>query len=161
MVIGTMALNAVNERLLVMALAFTIFAYISLRLARPNLVLREAAAMRAAAPVGLAAGILQGATGISSPVLVTFVHSMRLNYRSHVFALSALFFTLTGLQVVALSVTGILRVEWVGEGIFALLPVAVAMPLGQRVGARMNGATFDRMILAFLAVIGAVLLVDW
>jgi uncharacterized protein len=161
MVIGTVALATVEERLLVLTLGLMIFAYLALRFIRPEFALDRDTAKRIAAPVGLAAGISQGATGISAPIIVTFVHAMRLNYGSHVFILSGVFLLSTVVQAATLIGTGILKWNWVGEGIFALLPVAVAMPLGQRVGARMNNVIFDKVILVFLAVIGVLLVGGW
>jgi len=160
MAAGTYALTAVDERLLVLALAGVIFAYVGLRLLRPDFVLGPQTAARIACPVGFAAGALQGATGISAPVAATYVHAMRLEHGAHVYALSWLFLAVTAMQVVALGAAGILRWEWLAEGVFALLPVALAMPLGHRLAARLDRRIFDRVILAMLAVIGLYLALD-
>ena len=155
--IGTTGLVFLNERLLVLMLACTIFAYVALRLTRPDFTLSAKAAMRISAPVGLIAGVFQGATGISSPVAVTYVHAMRLHYKAHVFALSVIFFCFTLAQIPALVAVGILQGHWLIEGMIALLPVALFLPLGQKVGAIIDQATFDRLILIFIAFIGVVL----
>lgn len=155
--IGTAGLALVEERFLVGVLAGTILAYIALRLLRPDFTLSAASALWLSAPMGLVAGMLQGATGISSPVAATYVHAMRLKYRAHVFALSAIFFASTVAQVPALAAAGILQVKWLLEGLIALIPVALFLPLGQKVGAYIDPSVFDKVILAFLAIIGVIL----
>ncbi len=158
--IGTAGLALLNERLLVLVLACTIFVYVALRLARPDFTLGAKGAMRLSAPVGLIAGVFQGATGISSPVAATYVHAMRPHYRAHVFALSAIFFASTVAQVPALASAGILQGQWLIEGMVALLPVALFLPLGQKVGGLIDQVIFDRLILVFLLVIAVVLIVQ-
>jgi uncharacterized membrane protein YfcA len=155
---GTWVLTRLDERSLSMALGTILLAYVAFRLLRPGLVLSTGAGRRAALPVGVAAGLLQGSTGISSPFVATFIHAMSLGYAAHVFAVSAVFLMLSVVQFPALVVSGILRWEWLLEGLFALLPILGFMPVGQRLGARISRAAFDRLILAFLALIGAKLL---
>jgi uncharacterized membrane protein YfcA len=157
MAIGTAGLATLNERLLVLVLAGVIFLYVGLRLTRPDIVLGQSMAMKLSLFVGVLAGALQGATGISSPIAATYVHAMRLSYGAHVFALSVVFLVATVAQLPALAVAGILQWRWIGEGVFALLPVVCFLPLGQKLGAYIDQALFDRVILIFLAIIGTTL----
>ena len=152
---GTWVLIWLDERTLSIALGVILLGYVALRLLRPGMVLEADIGRRAAAPAGLAAGLLQGSTGISSPVVATFIHAMSLGFAPHVFAVSVVFLMLSATQFPALIISGILRWEWLLEGLFALLPILCFMPLGQRLGARISRAAFDRLILGFLAVIGA------
>jgi uncharacterized membrane protein YfcA len=153
--IGTWVLIEIDEQILGMAVGGILLAYVVLSLSRPDLVLGANTARRAATPVGLAAGILQGATGISSPAVVTFIHAMRLGYASHVFAVSAVFLMLSAAHLPALIATGVLQWEWLLEGLFALVPIVCLMPLGQWIGSKVSRASFDRLILTFLCVMGA------
>jgi uncharacterized membrane protein YfcA len=152
--VGTLALVRLDERILSMALGLLLLGYVALRLLRPGLVLDAAAGQRAAVPAGFAAGVLQGSTGISSPVVVTFIHAMGFGYAPHVFAVSTAFLMMSVAQFPALFVSGVLRAEWLLEGVIAVLPILGLVHVGQRLGSRISRTAFDRLILAFLAFIG-------
>src|SRR5690606_6108941 len=93
-------------------------------------------------------------TGISAPIGVTFIHAMRLPREPLVFAISAMFLVLALVQAPALWVAGVLRPEWLLQGVFALLPTFLFMPVGQWLASKLSAEAFDRMILIFLGVIG-------
>ncbi len=152
--LGTWVLTRLDEGVLSTGLGVVLLGYVALRLLRPDTALGSEGGRRAALPAGLAAGILQGSTGLSSPVVVTFIHAMRLGYAPHVFAVSLVFLMLSAAQLPALVVSGILRADWLLEGLFAMLPVLCFMPVGQWVGTRISRTAFDRLILALLALMG-------
>ncbi len=158
--VGTWMLTALPERWLAMALGLILLAYLALRLARPDLKIGMEAGRRAAGPLGLGAGLLQGATGISAPLGVTFIHAMRLHRPAHVGAVSAMFLALAVMQLPALAVAGLITAERLAQGLFALLPILIFMPVGQWLARRLSVAAFDRMILIFLGLIGLKLLFD-
>lgn len=153
--IGTWALDALPERSLLFGLGLILAGYVVLRLARPGAMVPAALAVRLAAPVGMAAGALQGATGISAPIGVTFIHAMRLERPAHVFAVSTMFLGFAAVQLPAAAIAGIYQPAWFAQGVYALLPVLVFMPLGDLLGRRFSREAFDRLILVFLALMGA------
>ncbi len=155
---GTWLLVSLPERQLMIGLGVMLFAYLALRLARPSFAVAASTGRRLALPVGIAGGILQGATGIASPVAVTFIHAMRLDRKAHLYAVSVLFLGFGILQLVALVLAGVMQPQWLLEGMLALVPILAAMPVGQWLAARLSAAAFDRMIMIFLAVLGAKLL---
>ena len=65
-------------------------------------------AARVAPVVGLVSGFLQGATGISAPVSLTFMSALGFNRPQFVFAVSTLFVSFSAVQVPSLVATGIL-----------------------------------------------------
>jgi uncharacterized membrane protein YfcA len=132
--------------------------YVVLRLVRPSWSVGERAARTAAIPAGASAGVLQGATGISAPVGVTFIHAMRLGRDAHVYAVSAMFLLFAVVQMLALAGSGVMEPEWYLQGVFALVPVGLFMPLGQWLGGKLSAVAFDRLILVFLGVMGIKLL---
>jgi uncharacterized membrane protein YfcA len=152
--IGTWALTALPERILVLALGILLLAYVAMRLARPHWLLSPELASRLGPLAGTGAGILQGATGISSPIGVTFIHAMNLDRLAHVFAVSAMFLLFSLVQLPSLWLAGVMRVEWMVQGLLALVPILLFMPLGQWVSGKLSRAAFDRMILIFLGIIG-------
>ena len=44
--------------------------------------------------------------------------------------------------------------QWLIEGVMALLPILIFMPLGQAIASKLSRKAFDRMILIFLGLIG-------
>ncbi len=159
-VVGTWVLTALPERTLSLALGLLLLGYLLLRVLRPGLAIGPEAALRAAVPVGFGAGVLQGAAGISAPVGVTFIHAMRLGRQPHVAAVSAMFLSMAVVQLPALTMAGLITGERLLQGIFALLPTVLFMPVGQWLGRRMSVAVFDRAILLFLGLIGLKLVFD-
>lgn len=156
--IGVWALTMVPDRGLSAILGMLLFAYIALRFGKPEFRIGEAAAVALAWPAGFVAGILQGATGISAPVGLTFIHALRLERRAHVAAVSTMFLVLVALQVPALAVAGILDRERFIQSALAILPAVAAMPVGTYFSSRLSQTAFDRVILTLLGVIGIELL---
>ncbi|MCD7058397.1 sulfite exporter TauE/SafE family protein [Pelagibacterium xiamenense] len=152
--IGTWLLDSVPERGLTLALGLLLVGYVIFRLARPSFIVEGRGAYYGAYPAGLGAGVLHGATGISAPIGVTFIHAMRFERGPHVYAVSAMFLVLVCTQGPALWVAGIMQPEWVLQGTLALVPIAVCMPIGQWLASKLSARAFDRLILAFLGVIG-------
>jgi uncharacterized membrane protein YfcA len=157
-VLGTWLLAALPEKALALALAVLLIAYVVLRLRRPDLSLTRRRGRRLAPGMGAAAGLLQGATGISSPIAVTFIHGMRLSRTAHVGAVSAVFLALGIVHVPALAAAGILDGPRLLQGLFAILPALALMPLGAWLASRLSQKAFDRVILGLLGVIAAELL---
>lgn len=156
--IGTWLLTAVPERGLSLALGLLIVAYVGLQVVHADFRLSGEAGRGLAPVAGIAAGMLQGATGISSPIGVTFVHSMRLEREAHVFAVSAMFLLFSLTQLPALAVAGIMSWSHLVEGAIALVPVLALMPLGAWLGRALSRRTFDRAILALLAILAVELI---
>jgi len=148
--VGTWLIVSVPERALSLALALIVLVYIVLRLANPHLTMSRVLGRRLAPGVGFGAGVLQGATGISSPINVTFIHAMRLGRPAHVFAVSTTFLLYSLVQALALALAGVLTPAVALEGGLAVLPALATMPLGNWLAGRVSQATFDRLVLVLL-----------
>ena len=153
-VLGTWLLTNLPERWLVLGLGSILLGYVGLRIFKPRIVLSPAAAKRFGPLAGAGGGVLQGATGISAPIGVTFIHSMSLERSAHVFAVSAMFLVYGLTQLPAMWLAGILSIEWLGQGVLALVPILAFMPVGQFLASKLSRRAFDLLILGFLAVIG-------
>jgi uncharacterized protein len=149
--IGTLILVSLPEAWLELALAAMLIAYIALRLLSPEISLSPGTARRGAAPTGLAAGILHGATGISGPIGITFFHAQRPDRPRFIFATGAMFAAFTLVQVPMLGATGILGWEALTAGIVSLPAVAFGLWLGNRLARRVDQRLFDRLVLVVLA----------
>ena len=156
-VIGTFALEGLDGRILSAVLAAIIVVYVVLSLTRPGFHFPPRVTRIASPPVGIAAGGLQGATGISGPLLSTYLHGFGLRPRTYVFALSALFFGFALVQTVALFGVGLYTGNRLLESLLALIPIAVALPLGSWAARRISVTTFNRAVLVLLLVSAAAL----
>lgn len=151
-VVGTMLLKSLDARILSGILAAVIVTYIVLATLRPGFTFSPRVTRVASPPVGVAAGGLQGATGISGPLLSTYLHGFGLPPRAYVFAISSLFFAFSVVQTTTLFAVGLYTPARLGESLLALLPIAVALPLGSHTARRLSAGTFRRVILVLLAV---------
>ena len=81
-------------------------------------------------PVGLVAGGLQGSTGISGPLLTTYLHGYQLLPRAYVFSLAVLFFVGAVVQTVTLAALGLYTDTWLIESLLTLIPIVAFLPVG-------------------------------
>ena len=151
--IGTVALATLSDAVLTGTVAALTLAYVAFRLARPDWVLPMALARRIVLPVAGAAGVLQGAAGISAPVSVTFLSALRLERAVFVGTISVVCTGMTVAQVPALAARGRLTWDRLGISLLACIPLFAGMPLGERLGRALGQKTFDRIIIALLVVI--------
>lgn len=156
---GTWLLGNLPERYLIFSLGIVLLVYFVLKIKNPHFSIAPTVAQKLAPITGVGTGILQGATGISAPVGVTFIHAMGLDRRVHVYAVSAMFLLLGFIHLPALFISGIMKPDWMLEALLALIPIAIFMPLGQRVAGKLSRKAFDRMILIFLGLMGVKMVV--
>jgi uncharacterized protein len=149
-VAGTWLLTALDPRLLSGVLATIILVYVVVKTTRPELELAPATTRRLSPPVGLAAGTLQGATGISGPLVTTWLHSYRLEPPVYVVSLVTLFQVFGTVQAVTMAGLGLFTPSRLLESLFALIPMAILMPIGARMATRMSVRTFDGWVLLLL-----------
>lgn len=155
---GTFLLAALPERVLVISVALAVVVYVGLRLARPGFRLSDAAARRIVWPVALGSGLLQGASGISGPLTISFLNAMRLERPAFIALIAACFIAMAGVQVVTLFATGLLSVPLLGLSITALVPVLLFMPLGAWLARKLSADAFDKLVLILLSGLAARLL---
>ena len=157
---GTWLLTTLPTNLLSLGLGGTTLLYIAVRLFRPELMIGPTAARRWAPVAGVLAGGLQGATGVSAPVSVTFINGMRLSRPQFVLTVSTLFLAFVLTQIPALTLAGVLTSERALFSAAALFPVAAGMPIGGWAARRLSPQAFDRLILVLLAGIAMKLFWD-
>jgi hypothetical protein len=153
--LGTLLLATAPARALTLLVAAAVVLYIGLRLARPDFRLAEGPARRAVAPVGVVAGILQGAAGISAPVSVSFLNAMRLERNTFIATISAFFVAMGLVQLPTLFAAGLLTLPLLGMSAAALVPLFLFMPVGAWAARHLSPRGFDRLVLALLAVLAA------
>jgi hypothetical protein len=157
-VLGVFLLVSIDDRWLSLAVALIVIVYIIWYLSNPSFQLAERAAQRLSAPVGFVTGILQGATGISAPVLATYLHSLKLPRTSFIIAVTIPFAVLGAVQIASLAAVGAYDSELVLAGAIAIIPAMLALPLGSRVGEQVSQQTFQILVLVLLGATAARLL---
>lgn len=150
-VAGTVLLQRLPSRALSGVLAAVIVVYIVVATLHPGLTFSPRATRIASPPVGLVSGAMQGSTGISGPLLSTYLHGYQLAPRAYVFSLSVLFFVGALVQAIALAALGLYSSSRLSESLLALIPIALTLPLGSRAARRLSPRAFQRVVLVLLA----------
>lgn len=151
--VGSVMLASLPPDALLIGVALAVFAYIGFRLAMPDWILGLTPAIRLTPPVAAAAGVLQGATGLAAPVILTFFNAMQLARPVFIATISISFGLMALAQIPPLWFFGILTPERAVMSTAAVLPLLLAMPLGAYAARHVPARVFDRMILALLALI--------
>jgi len=159
-VVGTIALVRLPEEPLLIVLALAIGVFVVNFFRRPDLAIDPRTATRWAPAIGTVTGLLQGAIGVSGPVVATWVHAYRLPARVFVHSVTFIFGVTGAVQIVVLALQGQFTGERLVGAAAAAAPVALVTPLGVRVRDRLAGPTFERVVLAVLLVSAASLVVD-
>jgi uncharacterized protein len=154
-VAGTTLLTTLDDRILSLALASVIGLYVVVFLANPNFSLRRSVTYYISPPVGLAAGLLQGSTGVSGPLLSTYLHAFRLDKETYILSITTLFMVFSVVQTVALAVLGLYSAGRLGESLLALVPIMIMLGIGTRLTQKLSRRGFDLTILALLIASGA------
>lgn len=154
-VIGTAVLKALDPRWLSLALAGVIVLYLTVRMAKPGFALPDRVTRLTTPPVGLAAGVLQGSTGISGPMLTAYLHGMRLTKQVFVVSLVTMFLTMAVVQAIALAGLGLYDWSRLGQSVLALVPIMIVLRAGARYADRLSSWRFDRWITILLVAFAA------
>lgn len=155
-VIGTLGLAVLDPAILSLALASMGALYVTLYLVKVEVRLPPRVTRIASPPLGLFAGLMQGSTGVSGPLLTTYLAAYRLQRGPFIFSLVTLFNIFAVAQVVALFGVGLYTPTRIIESLLALIPMAIMLPLGARYSARLSQHRFD---LYLVILIGASVLV--
>jgi len=153
--LGTVLLALLSSDMLLLTVALVVLIYISFRLAHPHWQLDMTWANRLVVPMGALGGILQGAAGISAPISITFLNSIRLDRPQFIATISLFFFGVGFFQLPLQIWYGIMDWERFVQSCIAVLPLTVFMPVGAIIGRRLSPAVFDRIILVLLASLSA------
>ena len=158
---GTAVLVSLPVQWASLALGALLFVYCLARLVnRDRMNLGPAAARRLAPVAGAAAGLLHGATGISSPIGGAFLQAMNMTRSQYMLALSSMLLLFSLAQAISLLASGMIDISLLAAGCLALLPVLGGMWVGNAFTERMSHGLFDRTVTVLLTVVGIKLLWD-
>jgi uncharacterized membrane protein YfcA len=157
--LGTLALVNVPEDPLLIVLAATIVAFVVNSVRSPQLAVDLATSRRWSPVVGGVAGVMQGAVGVSGPVVATWLHGYRLPKDTYVFSVTAIFGVSGAVQFGLLLAAGEVTARRFVVSALAFVPVLAMVPIGTRLRARLGGSGFERAVLAVLVASGLALVV--
>lgn len=150
-VIGTVVLVSVPEEPLIGLLIAVVVAYVVSFFVSPSFSVGPRASRRAAPAVGTVAGFMQGAVGISGPIVASWCHSYRLERRAYILSITVLFSFASVAQFPTLVVGGELSGRWTAS-VLACVPALLTIPVGARLRNRLSSEHFDRFIVGLLAL---------
>jgi len=157
-IVGTLLLTNLSASSLTLMVGIAVFLYVGLRLSRRNWVLEYPLAEKLAGFVGLVGGTMFGATGLSAPVTLSFLNSMRLERRQFIGTVTVFFVMMGVAQVPMLVWYGIMTGHKFLLSCGAILPILAGMPVGGWLAKYMSRETFDKVILGLLTLIAIKLL---
>lgn len=152
-VVGTFMLVNLPARPLNVTVALAILAYVGWKAARPSWHLTRAQALWMAGPAGAVAGVLQGATGLSAPATLSFLHSLGYARKTFIAVLALLFLVFSVTHIVALGWVGALDGGTAVLSLIAVAPLFAGLELGSRLADRINPQVFERGILVLLLLL--------
>lgn len=106
------------------------------------------------APTGFVAGLLGGISGITGPILVAYLHSLQLDKRYFVYAISLIFVLFSGSQSLNLWLLGRYSGESFLFAIFCIIPLIVGTLVGNKAQAKISQVLFNRLLLIALFATG-------
>jgi uncharacterized protein len=110
--------------------------------------------------LGTAAGVVQGASGISAPIVAPYFHANGLTRESYAFATAFTFLLFSGAQVTTMFRLDLLTPERMIVGLIAVVPTLLFTQLGIRWSRHISETTFHRILLALFVVMELKLLID-
>jgi uncharacterized membrane protein YfcA len=159
-ILGTLLLDTLNENILALVLAGMIGAYVLIFFTHPHLRIPPRITRFTAPPVGLAAGVLQGATGISGPLLSTYLHGYRLPREAFIVSITTMFQVYSVVQTITLASIGLYTSRLLLLSVLSLIPIMTLLPLGARMTDRLSRRTFDLVVLTLLSAAAVKLAFD-
>ena len=151
--LGTMLLAHAPVDQLNILMALIVLAYIVMRLTKPVFHLPLERARKLVWYAGIGGGVLQGALGISGPISLTFLNSIKLDRSVFIFTISVFFIAMSSAQIVLLIAYGLMDWQTFLVGLIAFIPLIAGLPVGEIIGRRMNAVVFDKVILFLLSVL--------
>ncbi|MEL6430702.1 MAG: sulfite exporter TauE/SafE family protein [Planctomycetota bacterium] len=150
-VLGTVALVSFPEEPLVAGLILVVVVYALRYFTNPAFHLERARARRLAPGVGLVAGVMQGAVGISGPVVASWIHSYRLSRGAQVYSVTTLFAISGGTQFPMLVANGSMSGLW-WLSVASCVPALATIPFGARMREAFSSDGFDRFVVIVVLV---------
>src|SRR5437588_10114100 len=147
--VGALLLAGLDQR----TFAILITAMVVVFITRGERIVGEPGARRAellTPVVGFVGGVMQGTTSISSPVIGSFFHAMKLPPREYVITLAAVFQLSSAVGLVSYAALGFFTPDLLTLGVIACIPMLLALMAGIALRGRLDQARFRQVIVLHL-----------
>jgi uncharacterized membrane protein YfcA len=151
-VLGSRLLLVIRPQILSLALAAVLVAFIAATWLGKMPTIARAKALRYGAGVGVIAGVLQGATGASGPIVTSYLLSTKISRATFLLAINVVFLILDTTQAVSLAQFGLLRANILGVALAVCGLTGVGLAFGLAIQHRINDALFRHAILGLLSL---------
>lgn len=152
-IIGANLLATLDTSVIAIVVGITAMGFTIIAIMGQSLDVRDHAE-RAAPIFGAIAGILNGATNISGPLIAIYLRCLQLDKRTFVAAINLLF-TITGVvQIASYIQLGLYTTESLLLSLGACVPIFIGVGIGMRANFLMGQRLFDRAVLLLIFVSG-------
>jgi len=163
LIVGTLAgaavIKVLDPRMLSVLVGAVALGYVIATAFRLTALVPEAVGRRAAPVVGLAAGVLGGATGIFAPLLASYLHLLHMAKRDFVFWLTIMFFVSNTVQVASYAHLGLYAGPLLALALIGCVPMAIGTWSGMALQDRIDPEMFGRIVLGIVFIASLNLLV--
>ena len=128
--LGTILLVSLPIKILTLSVAIIVIIYILLKIAVPSWKLVYGKAKKLVFIMGAGGGILQGSAGLSAPISITFLNSMKLERNQFIPTISVYFGVMSIFQMPTLYYYDFLNIEIIIVSIMSTIVLMCFMPLG-------------------------------
>ena len=151
--LGTILLVSLPIKILTLSVAIIVIIYILLKIAVPSWKLVYGKAKKLVFIMGAGGGILQGSAGLSAPISITFLNSMKLERNQFIPTISVYFGVMSIFQMPTLYYYDFLNIEIIIVSIMSTIVLMCFMPLGSWIAKSICKETFDKVTLILLGFI--------
>ena len=151
--LGTILLVSLPIKILTLSVAIIVIIYILLKIAVPSWKLVYGKAKKLVFIMGAGGGILQGSAGLSAPISITFLNSMKLERSQFIPTISVYFGVMSIFQMPTLYYYDFLNIEIIIVSIMSTIVLMCFMPLGSWIAKSISKDTFDKVTLILLGFI--------
>lgn len=151
--LGTILLANLSIKILTLSVALIVIVYILLKLIVPSWKLTYEKAKKLVFLMGGFGGILQGTAGLSAPISITFLNSMKLERNQFIPTISVYFGVMSIFQMPTLYYYNFLNLEIVLVSCISTLVLLSFMPIGSWIAKSVSKESFDKITLILLGFI--------
>ena len=151
--LGTILLVNLSIKILTLSVAFIVIVYILLKIMVPSWKLTYKKAKKLVFLMGSLGGILQGTAGLSAPISITFLNSMKLERNQFIPTISVYFGVMSIFQMPTLYYYNFLNLEIILVSCISTLVLLSFMPIGSWIAKSVSKESFDKITLILLGFI--------
>ena len=151
--LGTILLVNLPIKILTLSVASIVIIYILLKLIVPSWKLNYIKAKKLVFLMGAGGGILQGSAGLSAPISITFLNSMKLERNQFIPTISVYFGVMSIFQMPTLYYYDFLNLETIIMSCISTIVLMAFMPFGSWIAKSVSKDSFDKITLILLGFI--------